>query len=70
MRVCEFGVASDVRGRDYFARRRLGADYFSSALKAFNDFYTELYDHCRFTSHRVMVKEAIMTVCPQAFMAT
>jgi hypothetical protein len=66
---CEFSITADVRRHNDFACRRLGANYFAFVLKWSNDLHAEVYDHCNLTLPRVMVKETVMTVGPQAFMA-
>src|ERR1700752_4975683 len=57
-----------MRGHDDLACRRLGADYFTCVLKGPNNLHAEVNDHRCFTRRRVVVKEAIMTVGPEAFM--
>src|SRR5947199_10746288 len=58
-----------MRGHGDIACRRLCADYFACVLKRPNDLHAEVNDHRWFAMRRVVVKEAIMTVDPQAFMA-
>src|SRR5947207_6766022 len=58
-----------MRGHGDLARRRLCADYFACVLKGPNDLYAEVNDHRCFAMRRVVVKETIMSVGPQAFMA-
>src|SRR6266404_7801651 len=58
-----------VRGHGDLARGRRCADYFACALKGLNDLNAEVNDHRCFAMRLVVVKEAIMTVGPQAFMA-
>src|SRR5438552_19003312 len=58
-----------MRGHSDLACRRLCADYFACVLKGPNDLHAEVNDHRCFAMRRVVVKKAIMTVGPQAFMA-
>src|SRR5207244_8550614 len=58
-----------MRGHGNLACRRLCADYFACVLKRPNDLHAEVNDYRCFAMRRVVVKEAIMTVGPQAFMA-
>src|SRR5947207_11453459 len=58
-----------MRGHGDLARGRRCADYFACVLKGLNDLNAEVNDHRCFATRRVVVKEAIMTVGPQAFMA-
>src|SRR2546429_9418655 len=66
---CQFAIATDMRGHGDLACRRLCADYFACVRKRPNDLHAEVNDHLCFALRRVVVKEAIMTVGPQAFMA-
>src|SRR4051794_40202664 len=66
---CEFAITTDVRRHDDLACGRLRADYLAFVLKGTNDLHAEINDHCCFARRREMVKEAIMTVGPQSFMA-
>jgi hypothetical protein len=58
-----------VRRHDDLACGCLRVDHLACVLKGPNNLHTEINDHCCFAWGRVMVKEAIMTVDPQAFMA-
>jgi hypothetical protein len=59
-----------MRGHGDLACRRLCADYFACVLKGSNDLHAEVNYDRWFAMRRVVIKEAIMTVGPQAFMAT
>jgi len=66
---CEFAIAANVcRHRD-FACRRLRADYLASVLKGLNDLHAEINHHYCFARRRVLIKEAIVTIGPQTFIA-
>ena len=57
-----------MRSHSDLAGWRLGADYFTHPLKGPNNLHTEVNDHSCFARRRVVVKEAIMTVGPKAFL--
>src|SRR3989442_11718361 len=58
-----------MRGNGDLACRRRCADYFACVLKRPNDLHAEVNHHRCFAMRRAVVKKAIMTVGPQAFMA-
>jgi hypothetical protein len=58
-----------VRRHDDLARGCLCEDYLACVLKGPNDLHAEINHYCCFIGCRVMVKEAIMTIGPEAFVA-
>jgi len=65
----EFVIATDMSGHGDLARGRLRKDYFAFALKGPNDLNAEVNVHRCITMGGMMVKEAIMAVGSQSFMA-
>src|SRR5262245_2837782 len=57
-----------MRGHGNLTCRRLCADYLTRVLKGPNNLHSKVNDNRSFARRGVVVKEAIMTVRPEAFM--